>query len=60
MSREQMQDRLIKSFGHEDDRVVWFCEMCEMYPENEWNNKCLEGLFSALLDLAQFLAELEK
>lgn len=52
MTREQMQDRLIKSFGHEDDRVIWFCGLCETYVENEWNNKCLEGLFSALLDLA--------
>lgn len=59
MTREQMQDQLNKSFGHKDDRVVWFRGLCEKYPENEWNNKCLEGIFSALLDLAQYSAELD-
>lgn len=60
MTREQMQDRLIKSFGHEDTRVIWFAELCEQYPESDWNNKCLEGIFSALIDLAQYSAELQE
>ena len=59
MTRKQMIDRLIASFGFEDSRVIWFCSLCEEYAENEWNNKCLEGLFGALLDLAQYAAELK-
>ena len=59
MTREEMIDRLVKSFGHEDSRVVWFCGLCEEFEENEWNNKCLEGLFGSLLDLAQYSAELK-
>ena len=40
MTRKQMIDRLIASFGFEDSRVIWFCSLCEEYAENEWNNKC--------------------
>lgn len=58
MSREQMIDRLIESFGFEDSRVIWFVNLCELYVDNEWNNKCLEGIFGSLLDLAQYESEL--
>ena len=58
MSREQMIDRLIESFGFEDSRVIWFINLCELYVDNEWNNKCLEGIFGSLLDLAQYESEL--
>ena len=58
MDREQMMNRLIESFGFEDSRVIWFCNLCELYVNNEWNNKCLESIFGALLDLAQYQSEL--
>lgn len=58
MNREQMMDRLIESFGFEDNRVIWFGNLCELYEDNEWNNKCLEGIFGSLLDLAQYESEL--
>lgn len=59
MTREQMQDRLVKSLGMEDSRVIWFFNLCEEYEDNEWNNKCLEGVFGAILDLVQYVAEME-
>ena len=59
MDRKTMIDRLIKSFGLEDSRVIWFCGLCEKYDDTEWNNKCLEGIFGGLLDLAQYEAELQ-
>ena len=49
MTREKMIDRLVKKFGHEDNRVIWFCGLCEEYEENEWNNRGLEGLCISLL-----------
>lgn len=59
MDREQMMNALIATFGFEDSRVIWFCNLCELYVDNEWNNKCLEGIFGSLLDLAQYASELE-
>ena len=59
MTREQMIDRLIESFGFEDNRVIWFINLCELYVDNEWNNKCLEGIFGGLFDLAQYESELQ-
>ena len=29
MTREQMMDAIIKKFGFEDGRTIWFCSMCE-------------------------------
>ena len=54
-----MQDKLIRVFGMEDSRVVWFFQLCEDYDDNEWNNKCLEGMVMALLDIARIQSEME-
>ena len=59
MNREQMMDALIVAFGFEDSRTIEFCGLCEQYENNEWNNKCLEGIFGSLLDLAQYRSELK-
>lgn len=29
MTREQMMDNIIKKYGFEDARTVWFCNLCE-------------------------------
>lgn len=29
MTREQMMDNIIKKYGFEDARAVWFCNLCE-------------------------------
>ena len=29
MTREQMMDNIIKKYGFEDVRTVWFCNLCE-------------------------------
>ena len=59
MSRKNMMAQIIKSFGFEDERTIWFIELCEEYPDTEHNNKCLEGIFGALINLEQYRAELE-
>ena len=59
MTRKEMQDKLIRVFGMEDSRVVWFFQLCEDYDDNEWNNKCLEGMVMALLDIARIQSEME-
>ena len=51
MDREQMMNALIVAFGFEDSRTIEFCNLCELYEDNEWNNKCLEGIFESLLNL---------
>ena len=29
MTREQMMDAIIKKYGFEDTRTIWFCNLCE-------------------------------
>lgn len=29
MTREQMMDKIIRKFGFEDKRTIWFCALCE-------------------------------
>lgn len=29
MTREEMMDEVIKTRGMEDEKTIWFCEMCE-------------------------------
>lgn len=29
MTREQMMDKIIKKYGFEDARTIWFCNLCE-------------------------------
>ena len=29
MTREQMMDKIIKKYGFEDTRTIWFCNLCE-------------------------------
>lgn len=29
MTREKMMDKVIKTRGIEDEKAIWFCELCE-------------------------------
>ena len=59
MNREEMQNRLIKALGFEHPAVVEFYRLCDEYDDNAWNNRCLFGMFEAILDLVQYASELE-
>ena len=54
MTREQMQDRMIKTFGHEDTRTIMFAEMCESHPDNKWQNAKLQELMESIIYLKKF------
>jgi len=45
--REQLTDRLIRLYGFENDIVIAFCELCENWTDNEWNNRVLTLLVEA-------------
>lgn len=49
MTREQMQNELIQTFGHEHQVVIWFFNLCEQYPKTEWNDVCLLGIYESIL-----------
>ena len=49
MTREEMIDTVIKKFGFEDDRTIWFCRVCE-YPASPFNDKMVEISFNAIMD----------
>lgn len=59
MNREEMKNRLIRALSLEHPAVVEFFRLCEEYEDNAWNNRCLFGMFEALLDLVQYASELE-
>ena len=58
-NREEMKNTIVRALGLEHQGTVWFFQMCEDYEDNEWNNMCLYGLMTALLDLVQYANELE-
>lgn len=58
MTREEMMNYLVSREGLEAEATVWFFELCEEYP-NATDEK-LYGVFTALLDLIQYVAELEE
>ena len=45
--RETLVDRLVHIYGFENDIVVAFCEICEAWANNEWNNHLLTLLVEA-------------
>lgn len=59
MTREEMQNVIGNAYGMEHTATIWFFELCEEYESSEWNDKCLFGIFSSLLDLRQYSAEME-
>jgi hypothetical protein len=60
MTKEHLMNEAISFFGHEDKRTIWFCRLCENYPETPWNLRCLENLLKALFELVIYESELEK
>lgn len=48
-TRMRMQDKVIRKFGFENEFTLWFCDMCGKFEENDWNNKCIEIAFKALM-----------
>lgn len=60
MTRNEMMNSVVKKFGYEDSRTIWFFELCEQYPNTESNNKHLESIVGSLFVLAQHSAALEK
>ena len=45
--REELTDRLIRLYGFENDIVIAFCEICEKWDDDEWNNTLLTLLVEA-------------
>ena len=43
MTREEMIDKVIKTRGMEDEKTIWFCELCEDFRLTE------DALFSAFI-----------
>jgi transcription initiation factor IIE alpha subunit len=50
MTREKMMDNLIKKLGMEHKYVIYFCKICEEYPENEWNNAMIYGIYRGAMN----------
>lgn len=45
--RENLIDRMCHIYGLENPIVIEFCRLCEIWEENEWNNKVLRYLVEA-------------
>ena len=45
--RENYIDRMCRIYGLENPIVIEFCRLCEMWEENEWNDKVLRYLVEA-------------
>ena len=43
MTRKEMMDKVIKTRGMEDEKTIWFCELCEDFRLTE------DALFSAFI-----------
>ncbi len=39
--RNSLIDRMIRVYGLENPIVIDFCRNCEIWPVNDWNDKCL-------------------
>jgi hypothetical protein len=49
MTREEMMNNAIRKYGFEHPWVIQFCKHCEDWEQNEWNDKCLESLYLAMI-----------
>ena len=45
--RENLIDRMCHIYELENPIVIEFCRLCEIWEENEWNNKVLRHLVEA-------------
>ena len=54
LTRQEMQDNLVKMLGLEDEFVVMFFGFCEDYPETELNDKRIYNLYKAYMDLVEY------
>lgn len=45
--REQLIDRMIRIYGHENEIVIQFAELCEKFDNTESNDKALAVLVEA-------------
>ena len=53
MTRLEMQNVLIKRFGHEHPYVIQFISLCEEYPPTNWNNACLSNIYKAYIKIQE-------
>lgn len=42
--RKGLVDRMIHLYGFKNEMVIQFCELCEKWSNNEWNDKVLSLL----------------
>lgn len=45
--RNSLIDRMVRLYGLESPIVIDFCQMCERWENNDWNNKCLAVLVAS-------------
>lgn len=45
--RNSLIDRMVRLYGLESPIVIDFCQMCERWEDNDWNNKCLAVLVAS-------------
>lgn len=50
MARNEMQTKIIMTFGFEDKNTVEFFKMCDLLPETAHNNKVLQALMSHMIE----------
>ena len=58
-NRREMQDTIVKALGFENELTIWFFKLCEQYDNNPQNNEKLFEIMSAMLNLVQYVSELE-
>lgn len=46
-TREQLMDAMIQLYGMESKVTINFCELCEDWAKNEWNDKVLNTVVKA-------------
>lgn len=57
LNREALVDRMVKIYGFENPIVIQFCELCEKYEVNEWNDGCLRVLVESHEQYPQIFEE---
>ena len=57
LNREALVDRMVKIYGFENPIVIQFCELCEKYEVNEWNDCCLRVLVESHEQYPQIFEE---
>jgi len=50
MTRNEMQTKIIMTFGFEDENTIEFFKMCDLLPETAHNNKVLHALMNNMIE----------